>query len=69
MKLTPAQYVELKSAVYLIADARYMFEALNEEMIEAKNFEGQGDIAEVLKNLNSLCETRPGGIGIYLEKM
>ena len=69
MNLTPEQYEELKEAVYLIADARTTFESLNKEMIKAKNLEGQGNIAEVLKSLNSLCETRSGGIGIYLEKM
>jgi len=69
MKLTYNQCEDLRKAVYLIADARYLIQSLNEGMIESKNWEGQGDIAELLKNLESLCEKRAGGIGIYLEEM
>lgn len=68
--MTDDQIGDLRSAVYMIADARYIVEAIRDDMkLMGENVPEQAEIEQLCATLANLCEEKPGCIGEYLKNL
>jgi hypothetical protein len=69
MNLTGLQTLNLKDAVYKIAEAQSLIEELTLEMRAEKKWCGLDDMYAIKENLNELCKPVAGGVGCFLEEL